>query len=90
MTRRAPRKAFQHVRRNTGNLEIVAFTLDAETQLLELAGQADAEARLEVWGIAFQFPELAGLPAFFLIVPGCVENEDVCMKLGVWQPVHGA
>ena len=57
--------------------EIVAGSLDGESEVLKLAGQPDAEGGLMVRGGGFDVLELAGLPTQLLIVPGRVEGEDV-------------
>ena len=87
--RRAPREAFQHIRRYPGNLEIIAFTIDAKAEFLEPPGEANPKGRLEVRGVPFQFAELAGLPAALLVVPGRVEYKNMGVQLGVRQTING-
>ena len=73
---------------NPRDLEIVAFAINSESEVLKPVGKPHAKRRLEVWGIPLEFAKLARFPAMLLLVPRRVEDEDMGVKLGIGQPVH--
>ena len=84
----APGKAFQNVRRNARDLEVIAFSLHAKAQVLQPVGQPDAKRRLEIRGVSFEVAELAGLPAAFFVAIGRVEDEYVGVQLRIGQTLN--
>ena len=87
--RRPPRKSPQDVLRDAGNLEIVAFALDAEADVLKPVRQPHAECRLEIRRITLQFSELASFPATFRFVISRIEHKTVGMKLRIGDAING-
>ncbi len=65
-------KRFRTSGRYPRDLEIVAFALNAEAQILEPVRQPHAKRRLEIRGVSLKFAELARFPAILKIAVSCV------------------